>query len=125
MSAELLHQAAHLLRQRAGAGRPGPWNTHSHGYKDTPDDTTWELRTDNLDDTVGYTIVAETTATGPTQTQEAENDLTYLALMHPPVALALADLLDNIATFAEINSEIPGPQEPVLTLARTILREEP
>lgn len=47
----------------------------------------------------------------------------YVALMHPPVALALAELLEDIAAYKELNPAIPGPTEVVLSVARAVLRE--
>jgi hypothetical protein len=45
----------------------------------------------------------------------------YIALMHPPVALALADLLDaHVPLFEGLD---PAPDHEVFTLARAILRE--
>lgn len=50
----------------------------------------------------------------------------YIALMHPPVALALADWLDVIADDMERNAELPGVGwNQAEALARAILREEP
>lgn len=47
----------------------------------------------------------------------------YIALMHPPVALALADLFDaHVPLFEGLD---PAPDHEVFTLTRAILREQP
>jgi hypothetical protein len=79
--------------------------------------------------------VAETHSCGDHGSRE-EPDADYIALMHPPVALALADLLDQVARHvdARIAAEqrvglAPGEIQQVdeiraVDVARAILREE-
>lgn len=45
----------------------------------------------------------------------------YMVMMQPSVAMALANLLDEIATFSERNPTAPGPGRTILTLAQAIL----
>lgn len=85
-SSERLRQAAALLRQRAEAATPGPWGwsgTMHDLLVDAPDGHT-VANVMGCDDHPGRT----------------ENDAAYIALMHPGVALLLADLLDRLAITA-------------------------
>ena len=86
----ILRRAASALRERAGNATPGPWERSTH---------------------YGYKIVSQTLTVGhvnppepirPARLRaviESTNaaNAEYLALMHPPVALALADWLDDEA----------------------------
>jgi len=75
MSSELLRRAAAKLREHANAASPGPW---------TIDGDIQAVKASN-----GVTIAYD---------DEGEmDDGRYIALMHPPVALALAELLDHLA----------------------------
>ncbi len=47
-----------------------------------------------------------------------DGDRAYIALMHPPVALALADLLDQVAAPRVLSLSV------ALAVARAVLREE-
>lgn len=99
MSAEVLHQAATLMRERAEAASPGPWHVC-----DSP-----EWHEDALPDQV---ICAEehlavaTLADEWYEDQDGEpasaDDARHIASWHPAVALAVADWLD--ATAAENDS---------------------
>lgn len=48
----------------------------------------------------------------------------YIALMHPPVAIALADLLERIYVAPQV-AVMPSVREYAERVARAILREEP
>lgn len=100
MSAELLRRAAKTLREHAEAASAGRWEAH-------PDGLVWAER-------IGDPV------SGSTEVEDAN----YVALMHPPVALALADLLDaHIPLFAGLRIPAPDDHE-VFRLARAILRQE-
>lgn len=111
MSAELLRRAAKVLRERADAASAGPWEAH-------PDGLVWAER-------IGDPV------SGSTEVEDAE----YIALMHPPVALALADWLesaadvldanygDEVDLIAELDEDRTG--QGALMVARALLREEP
>lgn len=75
MSADRLREAAALLRERAEETHDGPWD-HVVGASG---DTAWVERR-NIE------TVVETHDIGTSA---------YIATMHPPVALALADWLDT------------------------------
>lgn len=72
-SADLLRRAAQKLREAAEKASKGPWDAADDGL-------VWP---DRLGDPVS----------GSTEIEDAA----FIALMHPPVALALAELLDRIA----------------------------
>lgn len=97
MSADLLRRAAAKLREHAKAASLAPWDSASDGL-------VWPDRTGDP-------------VSGSTEVEDAD----YIALMHPPVALALADWLDSAARDAE---EI-GPDPFALRAARAVLREDP
>lgn len=94
MSADLLRRAAAKLRLYVSHASRGPWNAHDDGL-------VWA---DRLGDPVSGSVELE--------------DAEYIALMHPPVALALADWLEaeDAATDIVINAQAAA-------LARAVLRE--
>jgi hypothetical protein len=106
MSADLLRRAAAKLREHAEAATPGPWKKDS-GEIYGPYGV-WIGETLRVDDPNGT---------------EADSD--YIALLHPPVALALADLLETAAGYAEVKPHYGD--WPLLNwataVARAILRE--
>lgn len=98
MSAERLREAAALMRERAEAATPGPWQ-----FWPPPDmlhDYGWVGR--------GGMFVAE-----PSQTPEGIKDAVHIASWHPAVALAVADLLDNEASLIEGTTEHPDLHMPL------------
>ncbi len=98
MSTDLLRRAAAALREHAGyrASSP-PWVAH-------PDGLVWGTH-------VGDPVSAST------EPEDAE----YIALVHPPVALALAGLLDSEAEAWEIYGT---PRTGIVALAQAVLRED-
>lgn len=107
-TADLLKRAAEKLREHANAASswsPPPWR-HATG-----------LPSDSVRTEAGWEVLASTYAS-------ASADLAkYAALMHPPVALALADLFELQAAFTEATPDaIVG--EPLAAVARAILRED-
>lgn len=107
MSADLLRRAAETLRQHAQAATPGPWACDSDG----------EVFSNASDEQpeVGWFAIKKA-GNGP-----------YVVLMHPPVALALADLLDAVAENMEHDFTCTRTADefspPVAAVARAILRE--
>lgn len=97
MSAEDLRAAARLLRERAREATVGPWTPADDGlvWAEPPGD--------------------------PVCGAEQQDDADYIALMHPPVALALARALDAMATDCTVLR--CEPDVPFTTLARVVLRE--
>lgn len=104
MSAELLRRAAVALRQHAQAATIGPWacdkdgEVFSNASEEQPE--------------VGWFAIKKA-GNGP-----------YVVLMHPPVALALADLLNAHAQYVEDAAAWkvePAPE--FIALAQAILRE--
>jgi hypothetical protein len=124
MSAELLRHAATVLREHAGgAQNKRPW---------CPDYTWAAVR--HVQRNCGDDFECGMHGADP----DAEcwsfdmYDGRYVALMHPPVALALAALLDAAAPAWAIDGSEP-PRNPkdravmyeLVALARAILREDP
>ncbi len=106
MSAELLRRAAVKLREHAEKTPKAPWSASDDGL-------VWP-------DCLGDPVAGS---------QELEN-AEYVALLHPPVALALADWLtymaerwDDPCPFDCIHGDRCGPRRHALTVARLILRE--
>lgn len=126
MSAELLRRAAKTLRQHAeNATGPGPWAWEATGQQGN----SWGLG--QMVDADGEPLAGDVTDVEGTEVvesicyQEDDNgnlsDPAYIALMHPPVALALADLLEaHIPLFDGLD---PAPDHEVFAVARAILRE--
>lgn len=102
MSADLLRRAAALLRHSAGAAQIGPWLADS-----------WEI----YSQTIGGPWVGETLHIDD-EAQSIAN-ANFIVLVHPPVALALADWLD-----AELlREQWAGPGRHAVAVARAVLRE--
>lgn len=112
MSAQKLRDAAKVLRERAGATEPGPWEVRRGGLiarASTSPRLVWP---------------PHASADGQYWEDERErNDATatYIATVHPGVALALADWLDDTAT--EVASGATYSQD-ALRLADLILGAE-
>lgn len=103
MSAERLREAASLLRERAEAATPGPWRTGGESG------LVWDTALPEI---------------GPTKIvcDSREGDATYIATMSPPVALALADLLDDDAEAAQwSNGDLRESIPLILALVDAIL----
>ena len=73
---ETLREAAKTLRERAEAATPGPWDFS------ISEDRAWALTA------AGEAIVSRSAV---------DEDATLIATLHPGVALALADWLDDVA----------------------------
>jgi len=133
MSADLLRRAAAKLREHAEAATPGPWRVES---------------AENWDNTITYSVLGVTDDHGVTPVpfrtttedagyhSQAEADVDFATLMHPPMALALAELLDlevkhwdacrlgEMTAGAEPGILTGAREDAVHALARAILREE-
>lgn len=106
MSADLLRRAAVKLREHAEAAPSGPWNVQYFGDRGYPQRVSNEAAV----------LVANTYDGPPSPAGSAE----YIALMHPPVALAVAKLLLCEVVIAETGGDVhPGAVE----IAREVLRE--
>lgn len=138
MSADLLRRAAKTLREHAKAASPAPWDhVDYHGY--SADQSTFMGCGSIISmhpDTMGGDIAAPNGDCYPRGGYSPFEDMAYIALVHPPVALALADWLDEtaaeIASYAENFAEgvertddITAVDESALKVARAILREQP
>src|SRR4051794_6287667 len=113
MSAETLRRAAALMRERAEGATPGPWSNRRG-----PDECV--VRADDG---------------APLARTDTRADRRHIASWHPLVALAVADWLDGVATFAGYLGRgsyyrqhpedlAPHPAiAPALAVARTYLGE--
>jgi hypothetical protein len=108
---DLLRRAAVRLREHANAATPGPWESLDEGDRLVA----WKLDpAGQFNDDFDY--VVDEPISNPA-------NAAFIALMHPPVALALADLLDKQATFLDANPD-RTVGEPLAAVARAVLREE-
>lgn len=110
MSAELLRRAAKELREHAQAAIPGPWEADGSEIQQ-PYGAEWVAESLRVSDGYGIDDVGDANAS-------------YIALMHPPVALALADLLDGCAAAEDPDVPLMPVDHKLLALARALLREE-
>ena len=86
MSAEVLREAARLMRERAEAATPGPWTQGMAGTKLLPE----------VDNAFHFGMVV-LTALGTDDGDGGVSTATHIASWPPGVALAVADWLDEIA----------------------------
>lgn len=113
MSADQLRRAAEKLRKRADwFGTSSPWKVEypSSGYPQRIVDDTGVLYGETYDGVRGM----------PWEAGTAE----YVVLVHPPVALALADLLDDEAENVDDDGELYCVSGATLAVARAVLRED-
>lgn len=122
MSAELLRRAAEKLAEHAAKAQAGPWLRAADHERAT--DYGFPANAVGFwDGEYARQVTYQATGDGA----EADADARYIALMHPPVALALAELLDAHADAAEqwpTHNDTPDKALGALYLARAILREE-
>lgn len=106
MSADLLRRAAAKLREHAEEATDGPW-----------------FAAPNRSVSAGKELVVASVA--GRELWPSVDDALYIAQMHPPVALALAELLDRHA--GQLVGLRPGAalsdEVAAMALAREILRE--
>jgi hypothetical protein len=83
MSADLLREAAEVLRERAEDANPDPWRADRNAVRTGRDALalTYDIHFGN-------------------DTDQTSKDATYIATMHPGVGLALADWLELAANGA-------------------------
>lgn len=104
MTADVLRQAAALMRERAEGATPGPWWQSGAWFDD--DGTPMPM--------VGY---GSTGADWVARTRDwSKGDAKHIALWHPAVALAVADWLDYEASWS-------APPTHALAVARAYLGE--
>lgn len=127
MSADLLRRAAVKLRQHAEAATEGPWTVES---AEDGESGHVEYLAFGPDDGHGRRVIPFRTKTEDAGFHsQAEADMDYAVLVHPPVALALAELLEFFADHwidakAVVHySARADAQERALRTAREILRE--
>jgi hypothetical protein len=144
-----LRAAATLLRERAEAATPGPWAWNSYNgvfsvprvreydpWLDTVGDDHSEERhgecracgkSEGGCDLAGEfyrrnpRVAGVPAQYGDTATGQHAADAQLIELMHPGVALALADSLDAIAKHTSIGWEMGLDARPILDLARAVL----
>lgn len=95
MSAQRLREAATKLREAAEAATPGPWRSGKSGDIDAGQFDTVIGR--GPVECMAYCYGGSSTIEG----DRLDEDRAYIALMAPPVALALADLLEEVAAWRE------------------------
>lgn len=98
MSADLLRRAAEKLREHASRVSSAPWR-------------------------LGIVYGSVVSDAGTIIRARNAADAEYCETLHPPVALALAELLERIYVMPQI-AVMPSIQEYAEGLARAILREE-
>ena len=97
MSAELLREAAALMRERAEAAEPGRWKTWGMTVMADPEGTS------NVDDAI---CVAGAYTPSTSERRLHTGNANHIASWHPAVALAVADLLDDAAE--NLDLQAPG-----------------
>lgn len=104
MTADLLREAAALMRERAKSATQGPWRfeTAPNGFSPM--------------------VIGGGMAVADTFDKPHLSDAKHIAGMHPAVALAVADWLDDEAEWIDAGSTLDG--NPALTVARAYLRSE-
>jgi hypothetical protein len=86
--AEQLRTAAKLMRERAEAATPGPWETSGRAVEQSAGDYA---------DVIGREVDCMTYCYGGTPVLPVKADAEYIASMHPVVALAVASWLEAAA----------------------------
>lgn len=113
MTAERLREAASRLRNAAGVGDtnqfPGDWTTIGVFHDDWG--TTFDVECESAKGLVAEGL--------------DEDVADFVALMHPAVALAQADWLDDYANTLDVYGDVDRTRDntPALRLADAILRE--
>lgn len=125
MSVDLFRRAAAMLREHATEATPGPWEHVSHG-KDGTFMGCGEVIT-MAEAVLGGNIAAPSGDCYARSGYSPFEDMAYIVLMHPPVALAVADLLEAQAqqeTYFLAEFGYRAAPNAAIALARAILREE-
>lgn len=108
MSSDTLRRAAALMRERAEAATPGPWEAQQDGSGGWWIEAPYTATIAELD--IDYSV--------------PQADAEHIAGMHPAVALAVADWLDTVARLME-HGDPGGPllQKRALAVAHAYLGE--
>lgn len=115
MSAEILREAARLMRERAEKATSGPWEFRPRrGFQMISDDPA----TIGFNDDAGYFVMLRE------GTWATESDMDYVASWHPDVALAVADWLEADATVIE-RHDLDVTVSKAYDVARRYLGEQP
>jgi hypothetical protein len=104
-AADTLRRAAEVLRERAEAAAPGPW--------DAEESAVWWQEAD------GQAALVASARRFP------DDDAAYIATVDPTLGLALAAWLDDTADYLDHEHITPRDDHPVLAVARAILRDQP
>ena len=105
MSADLLREAAALMRKRAEAAMPGPWEQTG-------------VMGSEYNDVVACPGAASIVADTDTSDENAE----HIASWHPDVALAVADWLESVADRYDYATTVKGADlDHAVTIARAYL----
>lgn len=121
-NAAILRRAASLLRERAGNATPGPWScANEHELLGPEADPAWCISQmkpgyETMSPTDGY--VGDLAGVW-CDDRESCPDGDYIEMMHPPVALALADWLDDEA----VRGLGRADNVAAYAVARAVLRE--
>ncbi len=107
--AETLREAGRLMRERAQAATPGPWE-----HKQPEGDWHWVW----VAGVPTYAGVAECQITDGSDLNQEGRDAAHIASWHPAVALAVADWLDEEAAWTG-----QGDDKHALAVARAYLGE--
>jgi hypothetical protein len=128
VSADLLRRAAATLRERAGKATPGPWSGDPTGTVCADDDLRPDPNGGEILPPEGPQEVAECYRNE--RSGERGDNAAYIAMLHPPVALALADWLKTVAGIwvddraVQHYSARRAVQDSAVKLARAVLRED-
>lgn len=121
----LLARAAVRLRDHANAATPGPWVHDDYG----PSGQNLGcglVMTEHPDGFGG--VITDPADPYPRGINRPVGNMAYIALMHPPVALALADLLgalhDDVYERIDFDQRLTHVEQSAVALARAILRED-
>lgn len=128
MSADLLRRAAATLRARAD-GVPEYFAPPWHPVL-TDSESLTGVRSCPQHDPAGDDLAEEDKTSWACRTCEHVETCSvglagYFATLHPPVAVALADLFNAMASFAEVSrNPLPDGSGTLVAVARAVLREE-
>ncbi len=119
-NADLCRRAAVTLREHAESATDGNWRV-------APEIQESFLGRPTVVRTSSGNMRIVSIVENPASHTRAEGNIAYIALMHPPVALAMARMLENEADVFE-DEDITVDEVPsghlMLDLAKAILREE-
>jgi hypothetical protein len=111
---EEIRRAGALLRERAQAATPGPWEPRRGAYP-------------SVEAANGHLVMETVVCDEETHGDRAVPDAEHIASWHPAVALAVADWLFHTATLIELNpTGLAGTQSSIMAdlVARAYLAGE-